>query len=218
MPYPQNDVDRIIELIKEIESRKEHPNAAATYKDVPALQEIDRIVNAQLELQPCDRDTLEDSIGAMRYLATAYEYMWRIAYAIQYDKRLLELQAELFQRFGENDENCSDDYYTALRTRNYYGKDSCDDLVALAKELLPECKRKEIEKQIFEDFHPLKHDPVELTQAYLSVIDEVERRMDTDEVKNMHHFQRSDVLRQLLREYGIEWRPVTLLNPGVRFD
>jgi len=115
MPYPQDDINRIIELIKEIESRKEHPNAAATYKDVPALQEIDRIVNAQLELQPCDRDTLEDSIGAMRYLGTTYEYMWRIAYAIQYYKRLLELQAELFKRFDENDENCSDDYYTALR-------------------------------------------------------------------------------------------------------
>ena len=36
-------INRIVELIKEIESRKEHPNAAATYKDVPALQEIDRI-------------------------------------------------------------------------------------------------------------------------------------------------------------------------------
>ena len=111
-----------------------------------------------------------------------------------------------------------DDYYIALRARNYYGKDSCDDLVELAKKLLPEDKRKEVEKEIFEDFHPLKHDPVELTPMYLSVIDEVERRMDTDEVKNMHHFQRSDVFRQLLREYGIEWRPVTLLNPGVRFD
>lgn len=218
MPYPQDDINRIIELIKEIESRKEHPNAAATYKDIPALQEIDRIVNAQLDIQPRDRDTLVDSIGAMRYLGTAYEYMWRIAYAIRYYKRLLELQAELLSRFGENDENCNDDYYIALRTRNYYQKDSCDDLVELAKELLAEGKRKEIEKQIFEDFHPLKHDPVELTEAYLSVIDEVECRMDTAEVKKMHHFQRSDVFRQMLREYGIEWRPVTVLNPGVRFD
>ena len=69
----------------------------------------------------------------MRYLGTAYEYMWRIAYATGYYKRLLQLQAELFKRFGENDENCNDDYYVALRTRNYYGKDSCDDLVELAK-------------------------------------------------------------------------------------
>ncbi len=218
MPYQQDDIARIIELIKEIESRKEHPNAAATYKDVPALQEVDRIINAQLTVQPCDRDTLVDSIGAMRYLGTAYEHMWRIPYAIRYYKRLLELQAELLSRFGKNDENCKDDYYTALRARNYYGKDGCDDLVELAKKLLPEDKRKEVEKEIFEDFRPLKHDPVELTPMYLSVIDEVERRMDTDEVKNMHHFQRSDVFRQLLREYGIEWRPVTLLNPGVRFD
>ena len=113
MPYPQHDINRIVELIKEIESRKEHPNAAATYKDVPALQEIDRIVNAQLVLQPCDRDIIKDSIGAMRYLGTAYEYMWRIAYATGYYKRLLQLQAELFKRFGENDENCNDDYVNA---------------------------------------------------------------------------------------------------------
>lgn len=218
MPYPHDDINRIIELIKEIESRKEHPNAAATYKDVPALQEIDRIVNAQLELHPCDRDILKDSIGAMRYLGTAYEYMWRIAYAVSYHKKLLELQVELLKRFGENDENCSDDYYIALRARNYYGNDSCGDLVELAKELLPEGKRKEIEKQIFEDFHPLKHDPVELTQAYLSVIDEVEYRMDTDEIKNMHYFQRNDVFRRLLRNYGVEWRPMTELNPSVYFD
>ncbi|MBP3321103.1 MAG: hypothetical protein J6M12_02005 [Clostridia bacterium] len=218
MPYSQGDIARITELIKEIESRKEHPNAAPTYKDVPALQEIDLIVNEQLPLQLFDRDMLEDGIGVMRYLGTSYEHMWRIPYAIRCYKRLLELQVELLSRFGENDENSKDDYYIALRARNYYGKDSCEDLARLAKKLLPEDKRKEVEKQILEDFRPLKHDPVELTPIYLSVIDEVERRMDTDEVKNMHHFQRSDVRRRLLREYGIEWRPVTLLNPGVRFD
>ncbi len=218
MPYSQNDIDHITELVREIESRKEHSNAAATYKDVPALREIDRIVNAQLDIKTPDCDTLEDSIGAMRYLGNSYEYMWRIAYANQYYKKLLELQAELFRRFDRIDEEIRNDYYVALRARNYYGPDRCDDLVETAKELLSEDERKKIEKKIFEDFHPLKHDPVELTKPYLSVIDKVEQLMDTEEIKSMHHFQRNDVFRGLLREYGVEWRPMTELNPGVHFD
>ncbi len=218
MPYPQDVINRIIELVNEIERRKEHPNAAATYKDIPALKEIEKIVNTQLSVNPSDLETLTDSVSAMRYLGNAYEYMWRIAYAVNYYKRLLELQVDLFKKFGEKDENAGDDYYIALRTRNYYRKDACDDLVELAKELLPDEKRKGIEKQIFEDFHPLKHDPIELTEAYLSVIDEVDRRMDTEEIKKMHFFQKNELFKELLKEYGIKWRPVTALNPNVHFD
>ena len=47
MAYTEISVKRILEIIKEIEARKEHPNAATTYKDVPALQEIDKIVKEQ---------------------------------------------------------------------------------------------------------------------------------------------------------------------------
>ncbi len=219
MAYTEISVKRILELIKEIEARKEHPNAATTYKDVPALQEIDEIVKEQMALeQPCDCDTLIDSIFAVRYLGSAYESMWRIAYANKYHKWLFDIYLDLYRRFGEKDKKLADDYYIALRARNYYGKDDCYDLKEVAKELLPDKKRLDIEKQILEGFHPLKHDPVELTDKYLAVIDEVERRMDIPENKNIHPFLRNECFQALLQQYGIEWEPITSLNPGWHFD
>lgn len=210
---------RIIALMKEIEERKEHEYAATTYKDIPALREIDEILKAEyLSEKPYTRDTLLDSIVAVRYLANAYEFMWRIAYAVKYYNLLLELENELYRSFGELDQNLADDYYTALRARNYYRKDNCTDLSELVKDLLPEDKRANIEKQILVDWTPLKHDPVELTDEYLSVIDEVERRMDTEEIRTMHHFQRSEIFEKLLSEYGVRWVPITKLNPNMHFD
>ncbi len=219
MAYTEISVKRILEKIKEIEARKEHPNAATTYKDVPALQEIDKIVKEQMALeQPCDCDTLIDSIFAVRYLGSAYESMWRIAYANKYHKWLFDIHLDLYRRFGEKDKELADDYYTALRARNYYGKDDCFDLIEMAKELLPDKKRLDIEKQILEDFHPLKHDPVELTDKYLAVIDEVDQRMDIPENKNIHSFLWNERFQALLQQYGIEWEPMTSLNPGWHFD
>lgn len=219
MAYTEISVKRILELIKEIEARKEHSNATTTYKDVPALQEIDKIVKEQMALeQPCDCDTLIDSIFAVRYLGSAYESMWRIAYANKYHKWLFDIHLDLYQRFGEKDKELADDYYTALRARNYYGKDDCSDLIEVAKELLPDKKRLDIEKQILEDFHPLKHDPVELTDKYLAVIDEVDQRMDIPENKNIHSFLWNERFQALLQQYGIEWEPMTSLNPGWHFD
>jgi len=214
-----NNANRIIELIKEIEGRKEHENAAPTYKDVPALQEISEILKTQyLAEKPYDRDALTDSIIAVRYLATAYEYMWRIAYAVKFYNLLLELQKELYCQFKELDENRADDYYRALRARNYYKKDSCSDLSELAKELIPDAKREKIEKEVLVDWTPIKRDPVELTDEYLAVIDEVECIMDTEEIGKMHHFAKSDLFQQLLKQRGIEWNPITTLNPNMHFD
>ncbi len=219
MAYTEADIKRIIELIKEIDSRKEHSNAASTYKDVPALNEIAGIVKQQTVFeQPCDCDTLTDSIFAIRYIASAYESMWRIAYTNKYYKWLFELHLELYRRYGKKDSELADDYYAAIRARNYYGKDECTDLVTIAKEILSNNKRLRIEKQIFEDFHPLKHDPVELSDDYLAVIDEVERLMDIPENKNIHHFVWNERFQMLLHQYGIEWEPITSLNPGWHFD
>lgn len=219
MAYTEKDVMRIQEILNEIENRKEHSNAAATYKDIPLLQELDRIEKKELNhVQSCDCQALVDSIFIVRYLARAYESMWRIKYANQYYKELLELHTILKQRYLVVDKDIADDYYQALRARNYYGKDNCLDLVEFAKELLPKIKREDIEKQIREDFHPLKHDPVELTDAYLAVIDEVERILDTPENKKLHPFIRNERLQLLLKEYGIDWEPITVLNPGWHFD
>ncbi len=219
MAFTDSNSKRIIELIQGIESRKEHSNAAPTYKDVSALQEIDKIVNEQLSNEETyDVDTVLDSIFAVRYLANSYESMWRIVYAVKYYNTLIKLHFDLHSRFGKKEDERSDDYYCALRARNYYNPDKCADLIELAKEFLSENKRNKIEKEVLEDYHPLKHDPVELTDEYLAVIDEIEKAMDTEEVKKLHPFQRNDLFQEMLRKRGIEWRSITEMNPNMLFN
>lgn len=68
----------------------------------------------------------------------------------------------------------------------------------------------------------LKYDPVEDTEAYLAVIDEVERRLYEelkDEPRGMGFcFIYWPAKEALLAEYGIEWHSPSLMNPGVIFD
>jgi tetratricopeptide (TPR) repeat protein len=71
--------------------------------------------------------------------------------------------------------------------------------------------------------HPtLKYDPVEDTDGYLAVIDEVERRLYEelkDEPRHMGFcFHYWSAKRDLLAEYGIEWRSPRIMNPRVMFD
>ena len=68
----------------------------------------------------------------------------------------------------------------------------------------------------------LQYDPVEDSEAYLSVIDEVERRL-YEELKNEPRhmgfcFEYWSAKRDLLAEYGIEWRSPGIMNPRVMFD
>ncbi len=217
MAYTEHDTQQILALLKTIENRKAHPNAAATYQDIPALQEIDRIVKAQLASeQPHDRDTLSDSIFAVRYLASAYESMWRIACVHPCHIWLFQLHLELYRGFQVIDEELADDYYAALRARNYYGRDDCPDLAAMAKELLPDRKRLEIEESVLVHNRPLQHDPVELTDAYLAVIDEVDRRMAAMGPVP-HPLAWNQRFQELLREYGVDWEPMSSFNPGWQF-
>lgn len=71
--------------------------------------------------------------------------------------------------------------------------------------------------------HPtLKYDPVEDSEAYLSVIDEVERKL-YDELKDESRpmgfcFRYWAAKRAILEQYGITWRSPKMMNPRVMFD
>lgn len=68
----------------------------------------------------------------------------------------------------------------------------------------------------------LKYDPVEDSEAYLAVIDEVERRLYEelkDEPRGMGFcFRYWSAKRDILEEYGITWRSPKMMNPRVMFD
>lgn len=219
MAYTEKDEKRLVELLQKIEDGKEHEYSAPTYKDTPYLKEMQEIVKNYLNTEkPYDKDTLTDSIFVLRYLAESYEKMCRVLYAEEMRKRILELQSELYKRYSLTEEGCDDDYFKALRLRNYYKKDDCKDLSTLMSEILPESSRINIEEEVSKNYPSIKRDPIELSEEYLSVIDEVERRMDEAGADKMHTFERIDLKAQLLSEYGVFWRSEIIMNPKVHFD
>lgn len=68
----------------------------------------------------------------------------------------------------------------------------------------------------------LNYDPIEDTDAYLAVIDDVERILYEnlkDEPRHMGFcFRYWAAKRDLLAEYGIQWRSPGVMNPSVIFD
>ena len=68
----------------------------------------------------------------------------------------------------------------------------------------------------------LKYDSVEDSEAYLSVIDEVERRLYEELKGEPRHmgfcFRYWSAKSELLAEYGIKWRSPRIMNPRVMFD
>lgn len=233
MAYSEKSAARLAALHGEIEARKEHEFAAPTYRDAAALAEIRQTVFNQLESEhEHDRDTVEDSIAVLRYLAESYENMGRTACALPLRKKVLELDDELAARFGNSeafvDENTEEasavkegiesDYYCALKARNRYGRDECADLREIAAGLLPLDKQIQIEKNVFENYPMLVRDSVELSEEYLAVIDEVERLLEEECGENAHPLETAQAKARLLSERGILWRSEMQLNPGVLFD
>lgn len=219
MPYSYNDSKKLEQLLQQIESYKEHENASPTFRASQALKSIYDIVVSHLEKVPeHDKDTLTDSIAVLRYLTVSYMRMCRIAYAQKTSDRLIALEKELYVSFSVIDEECEDDYYNALRLRNYYEKCDIDDLSEAVAEMIPDSRRKEIEAGVKDRYPLLKHDVIELSDKYLSVIDETERRMYELGADNMTGFEKMKLRKKLLSEYGVEWKSPVELNPNVIFD
>ena len=66
----------------------------------------------------------------------------------------------------------------------------------------------------------LKHDPVEMTEEYLAVIDEIDEKIEKNReyrgFGSCHHVW--SLKTDCLAEKGIEWKSPVVLNPRVRFD
>ncbi|MBP5548718.1 MAG: hypothetical protein J6X58_07515 [Bacteroidales bacterium] len=70
---------------------------------------------------------------------------------------------------------------------------------------------------------PLKKDPIEDTDRFKAVIDDVEKEVDKmlKNKKRCHgfcHLYWAAKKEVLLKKYGIEWRTPAQMNPGVHFD
>ena len=218
MSYTQQEIDRLIQLKDEIEGRKEHAYAAPTYLDSPALAEMSAIVAGNTEES---EDVLEDKITVLDYLTDCYDDMGRTGISVKLYGQLLEAYAQLAQKrelSEEEKENLKNTFYCAVLARNRYIKDDCEDLVQFVSQLIGDEKVKHCKKAVTERIRILpKLDPVELTDEYLAVIDEVERKADEQcETKICHEYWMRK--ESILREYGIEWSSPASLNPKIMFD
>ncbi|MBE7065257.1 MAG: hypothetical protein E7384_05540 [Ruminococcaceae bacterium] len=219
MAYSKETEKQLTELFWKIEGRKEHEYAAATYKDVPALKEIVRLVEEQLA-GDSDESTYVDSIAVLGYVADRYDSLGRYAVSAKFYNQILTLALTLKQQYG-TDTDCIDGYlYAALQARNFYIDDDCDDLAGIATELMNADDAWRIINERKERRRSLKHDPIEMTEEYLAVIDEIEEKVEKSRTTYGHGscFEVWSLTKSYLLEHDIEWHTPAELNPRVLFD
>lgn len=219
MAYSKETEKRLTELLGKIEGRKDHEYAAATYKDVPALKEIVRLVEQQLA-GDFDESTLVDSIAVLGYVADRYDSLGRFAVSSSFYNRILLLALKLKQQYGRDTDGIDGYFYAALQARNFYIDDDCDDLVEIATELMNVGDVARIVSERKARRRSLKHDPVEMRDEYLAVIDEIEEKVEKSRTAYGRGscFEVWSLKKFYLLEQNIEWHTPAELNPRIHFD
>ena len=219
MAYSKETEKRLTDLLNVIEGRKEHEYAAATYKDVPTLKEIVRLVEEQLA-GDSDESTYVDSIAVLGYVADRYDSLGRYAVSAKFYNQILNLALTLKQQYGTDTDGIDGYLYTALQARNFYIDDDCDDLARIATELMNTADVERILGERKERRRSLKHDSIEMTEEYLAVIDEIEEKVEKSRTTYGHGscFEVWSLKKSYLLEYDIEWHTPAELNPRVLFD
>lgn len=217
MSFLKEELNRIAQLYDIIEGRKKHSHAAPTYKDSPYLAET-----AQIALAPRDHDkeTLEELIPVLRYLAESYDSMCRAGMSVKFYAPLLKAHTELIRLKGYDEkgneelENC---FYKAVKARNFYEPDDCTDLVNIVSDSLSDDKIRQLLICAKDRRNFIKNDPIEKTEQYLAVIDRVEERIDKEKTTDfcIEHWS---LKSRFLLEHGILWLSPAQLNPSMRFD
>ncbi len=218
MPYTEQEVKRLQELYLSIEGRKAHPHAAPTYKDSPALQETAEIL---LSRKDTDIETLEDKIEVFSYLCESYYSLGRPVISAKYYKMMLECYLTLgnLKPFEKEEQDAFEHaIFMTFKSRIYYEPDDCPDIMELLSTRLGREKLTELYRNAVNARRGLpKNDPVEQTDEYLAVIDEVEQLIEENTELDfcMEYWS---LKSQFLAQKGIFWRSPVLLNPGFMFD
>lgn len=215
MQIQEHENARIIALFQQIRERQERENEHTNYKDATALHEMANLIRPYIaQMEETDADTLKDIAAVCLFLGESYRELLRGTYAAEF------FTAAFRATVGgsEKPENAEDLFRNAVKTRNWYVDDACEDLKQVAASVM---SAETIEKAFVEaSKRTLKRDPVEMTAEYLAVIDEVEKKV----AENMTTYGRGScherwaLTREYLEEKGIQWRSQGAMNPGFRFD
>jgi hypothetical protein len=202
-----------------LDMEEESPSVAFTYA---ALDELSRLVTILAA------DEGEPPQGLFRaYCTMANEYMALSHYGFAYQNYIKVF--DVFPACREvvlADEELSEMFEDAcvellkLCERMEYSE-TLDKVVKMIGETVPDRAADIQERAAKKD--TIKNDPVEYTSKYLSILPELEKKIETElkDVRHGHGFcfhywhTKQEILK---RDYGIEWDSPSVLNPRVRFD
>ena len=211
-----NRIDALVEKVNEI---VDDGDEFKGYKASPLLKEILDLLE---ENSDKEQYTLEVQYDAYRFVADIYKMMGRFSLAAKYHEKALDASIVLYQRYNEKMKDIDSLLYDILKERNYYVDDDGLDVLAKVRGigLIDEHIIDKINDRVMSRRRTLKNDPVEMSEAYLAIIDEIEEKIDKKRtIFGMGAcFEIWNLKAQYLAEKGISWSSPAMLNPRVMFD
>lgn len=215
MKIPEKECIRIMELFQQIRKRQEQDREYTNFKDAPALHEMAALIRPYAaRMEEADMDVLEDILAVCRFLGECYREMLRGVYSAEF----FTFAFFAAVRMELPVEDAEDLFRSAVKSRNWYVDDPCEDLKTAAVSVMDPSRIAAVFAEASR--RTMKRDSVEMTSAYLAVIDEVERKVEGTMAfrgRGSCH-ERWALTREFLEEYGICWHSPAVLNPGWRFD
>lgn len=211
-----NDINKLAEIIVDCEIDGEYKGYLAS----PHLE-----VMADLILNNLDdsKESLSYAYDTLIFIADRYMMIGRLSLSAIYNKKALEVGLMLFDKYGKMiPRDIEKVYYEVLHDRNYYVDDDCEDILLMlkGKGLIDDETLLSIYNKRMKSRRTLKNDPIEMSDKYLEVIDEVEEMVDKNrKTRGMGSCHEMWALKaKYLKEKGIIWRSLAIMNPRMRFD
>ena len=212
-------INRINALIDKIEEIAAEDDDFKGYKVSPLLKEI---VNLLEDNNDKEQDTLGIQFNTYQFVSEVYKRMGRFSLAAKYHEKALDASIVLCTRYNKKLNGIDALLYDILRERNYYVDDDCLDILDKLRGtgLIEEPTINKTVDRALKRRRGLRNDPVEMSEAYLAVIDEIEERIDQNRtIYGMGAcFEIWNLKAQYLAEKGISWSSPAILNPRVMFD
>ena len=156
------------------------------------------------------------------FIGDTYRSMGRFSLSAKYFEKALDASLILYCDHDVTLKDVDTLLYDVLKDRNYYVDDDCHDVLDKVKVTMmidPNTVEK-IEESVMTRRRSFKHDPVEMSEEYLAVIDEVEEKVAKN--RTLYGMGSCHEVWALKEEYllekGIRWKSPAMLNPRVMFD
>ena len=213
------------EIVKEIEKLIKNVKACVVddelkgYKASPLLKKMNELLTANID---DEEETLSFIYDAYIFIGQCYRRMGRFSVSAIVEEKGLDIALKLYCNHGKKAKDVDTLLYNILKDRNYYVDDNCYDVLNKVRRtplIEPEIIKK-IDDSVMMRRRSLKHDPVEMSEEYLAVIDEVEEKIDQNRtLYGMGSCHEIWALKyEYLLEKGIDWKSPQILNPRVMFD